>query len=294
MRYRVSHRTVYEYADPVAFCQNQAHMTPREHASQRVASVRMTVSPRPAVLTNRLDFYGNTATFFAVQEPHVLLEVDVVSEVAVSAAPIPGNTPRWDTVGPLLAGDLSTAGLEASEFLHPSPHVQVGADLREYAAPSFPKGRPLLEAALDLNARIFRDFKYKPLATTVSTPVREVLRTREGVCQDFAHLMIACLRSVGLPARYVSGYIRTTPRAGQRRLVGADASHAWASVYCPGSGWIDFDPTNNKIPTDEHITVAWGRDYADVSPIRGVLLGGSGQTLKVSVDVQPMEANGAA
>lgn len=290
MHYRVSHRTTYEYADPVAFCQNKAHLTPRRGPGQQVPSTAMVVVPRPSVLVHRLDFYGNTVTFFAVQEPHRLLDVHVVSDVLVLPVPIPANTPRWDTVGPLLSGDLSAAGLEASEFLHPSLHVQVGADLRDYAAPSFPKGRPLLEAVLDLNARIHRDFKYKPLATTVSTPVRDVLRMREGVCQDFAHLMIACLRSVGLPARYVSGYIRTHPRPGQPRLVGADASHAWVAAYCPGFGWIDFDPTNNKIPTDEHITVAWGRDYSDVSPMRGVLLGGSGQSLKVSVDVEPRGA----
>jgi transglutaminase-like putative cysteine protease len=179
--------------------------------------------------------------------------------------------------------------LEARQFVYESPHVPITKALADYAAPSFSPGRPWLAAVLDLTARVFSQFQYDPTATTVNTPVAQVLQNRRGVCQDFAHLQIGCLRSLGLPARYVSGYLLTAPPAGQQRLVGADASHAWLSAFCPELGWIDFDPTNNQIPTTKHITLAWGRDYSDVCPIKGVLVGGGQHRMRVAVDVVPVE-----
>jgi transglutaminase-like putative cysteine protease len=292
--YRITHRTVYSYVAPVAICHNKAHLVPREAPGQRVANVRFRVSPKPDVQTARVDFYGNMVTFFSIQEAHTRLEVEVTSEVVVAARPIPAATPRWETVRDMMGAVLSPEGIEACEFCHGSAHVEPSEELAAYARVSFTPGRPLLEAALDLNSRIHREFRYSPLSTTVSTPVAEVFRSRAGVCQDFAHLMIACLRSLHLPARYVSGYLRTLPPPGKPRLVGADASHAWLAVFCPGHGWIDFDPTNDAIPTDQHVTLAWGRDYADVSPVRGVVLGGSQQSLSVSVDVEPLEARASA
>jgi transglutaminase-like putative cysteine protease len=181
------------------------------------------------------------------------------------------------------------AALEAAEFLFDSPLIKSNDDFADYSRPSFPKGRPILEAVQDLSERIHKDFKFDPSATDVSTPVTQVLKDRRGVCQDFAHLQIACLRSIGLPARYVSGYLNTIPPPGQPKLAGADASHAWVSFYCDAHGWIDIDPTNNQIPNLQHITVGWGRDYSDVSPVRGVVLGSAGHALKVSVDVRPTE-----
>ena len=195
------------------------------------------------------------------------------------------ETASWDQVRNLSRGVQIGAALEASEFLYDSPLIKMDDAFAEYAAASFPKSRPTLAAVLDLTRRIHDDFSFDQEATTVSTPVRDVLKKRRGVCQDFAHLQIACLRSLGLPARYVRGYLRTYPPPGKERLVGADVSHAWLSVYCPGAGWLDVDPTNNVFPSDRHVTVAWGRDYSDVSPIRGVVLGGGGHELKVSVDV---------
>ncbi|MGE4221574.1 MAG: transglutaminase family protein, partial [Alphaproteobacteria bacterium] len=180
--------------------------------------------------------------------------------------------------------------LAAYEFSFDSPFTATDADLEALVVPSFQPGRPILEAALDLTARIYREFAYDPTATTLATPVAEVVRMRRGVCQDFAHLQLACLRRIGLPARYVSGYLLTYPPPGGQKLIGADASHAWLSIWCPGSGWVDLDPTNNKIPRDEHITLAWGRDYGDVSPIRGVIVGGAAQSMEVAVDVNPVDS----
>jgi transglutaminase-like putative cysteine protease len=195
----------------------------------------------------------------------------------------------WEAVVESLVTDHSDAGLDAYQFVFDSQRVAASRELADYAATSFPEGRPLLEAVLDLTRNIHQDFRFDTKATEVSTPLQEFFQKRRGVCQDFAHLQIACLRSLGLAARYMSGYLRTMPPAGQPRLVGADASHAWCSIWNPGAGWVDFDPTNNCVPTDGHITVAWGRDYSDVSPIHGVLLGGAKHTLDVGVDVTPAQ-----
>lgn len=290
MLLEVRHRTVYNYAELVSTCHNQAHLLPRNQPPrQQVRERSITVTPSPAVINHRLDFYGNTVTFFTVQQAHHDLEVVAESVIEVTAAK--AHTPResypWETTGAFMRSDLSPRGLEACEFAFPSPLVPVHRDLLSFAKKCFPPGRPMLEAVLDLNHRIFTEFKYLPQSTTVSTPVLEVLSTRRGVCQDFAHLMIGCLRSLGLSARYVSGYLMTVPPPGQKRLQGADASHAWVSVYFPDLGWLDFDPTNDVMVSDKHVTLAWGRDYNDVSPLRGVVLGGGAHTVGVAVDVVP-------
>jgi transglutaminase-like putative cysteine protease len=228
------------------------------------------------------DYFGNPVTFFGVQGGHRELVIRARSTVAVSARglPQPSETPPWET-----AADRSALPFDALEFVFDSAESRSASGLEAYARASFPPGRPLLDAVSELTGRIHEEFTFDPKATTVATPLAEVFMSRRGVCQDFARLEIACLRSLGIPARYVSGYLETVPPASVPRLVGADASHAWLTVYCPGTGWIAVDPTNNLLPSDTHITVAWGRDYSDVSPIRGVILGGGAHTLEVHVDV---------
>jgi len=215
------------------------------------------------------------------------LIINSTSAVELFSAPTPAleETTSWENVCEHCANHPLGDMLEAAEFTYDSPLIQTGPDYKDYAAQSFPSDCPVLAATADLTHRIFKDFKFDPEATTVATPLQEVFRKRRGVCQDFAHFEIACLRSLGLPARYISGYLETDPPPGKPRLIGADASHAWISVYCPGFGWVDFDPTNNVIPTTRHITVAWGRDYSDACPIRGVILGGGRSQLSVAVDV---------
>ena len=252
------------------------------------------ITPVPAVLTPRLDYFGNPEVFFSVQEPHRSLSISAshVAEVLPLTPPDPMRTPPWESVRQLLETERSSEALEACEFVFDSHHIQASTNLAEYAAHSFTPGRPILDAALDLTHRIHADFRYDKRATTISTSLQEVFAQRRGVCQDFAHLQIACLRSLGLAARYVSGYLSTRPPPGQKRLVGADASHAWVSFYCPLAGWIDLDPTNDQIPSDHHILLAWGRDYDDVSPIKGVILGGGTPKVTVAVDVAPEVEDG--
>ena len=222
-----------------------------------------------------------------MQEPHRILSVTASHEVEVipRAAVDPSLTPAWDAVRDRLRTNRDAASLEAYQFAFPSRHVPFSAELADYARLSFTPDRPLLEALLELTERIYREFQYDPKSTTISTPVGEVFAQRRGVCQDFSHLQIACLRSLGLAARYVSGYLRTTPQPGKPRLVGADATHAWVSVYSPDNGWLEVDPTNNLQPSDKHLVLGWGRDFGDVSPIKGVILGGEQHSVGVSVDV---------
>jgi transglutaminase-like putative cysteine protease len=289
MIYRVQHTTTYAYTEVVSICHNELHLRPRDSVLQTCSAYDLVVRPRPAVSTQRTDYFGNHVTFLALQEPHQLLTIMARSTVEVhpSEPPSPAETPAWDIVRDCLQHERTPAELEAYQYVFDSPYVISSAALRRYATASFPVGRPLLAAVLDLTRRIHTDFTYDPKATSVSTPLDEVLHHRLGVCQDFAQVQIGCLRALGLAARYVSGYLATQPPPGQPRLVGADASHAWVSVYCPGFGWIDIDPTNNVLPSDRHITVALGRDYSDVSPIKGVFLGGGQHTVKVAVDVVP-------
>jgi transglutaminase-like putative cysteine protease len=286
MRYRVHHMTVYEYTAPVSLCQNLVHLTPRDVPYQTRQRAELTIHPLPQVLTERVDYYGNPATFFAIQTPHRRLSVSATHVVQVSPRSMPLQTEPWEKVRDLLVTDLSPAVRDACQYVFDSRYAAANDELAAYALPSFSPERPFLDALLDLTRRIHDDFKYDPKATTIATPLSEVFAGRRGVCQDFAHLQIACLRSLGLAARYVSGYLVTNPPPGQARLVGADASHAWLSAFSPSAGWIDVDPTNNQIPSDKHILLAWGLDYDDVSPVKGVILGGGQHVVKVEVDVQ--------
>lgn len=291
MNYQVQHTTTYTYPSTVSICYNEAHLQPRDSAWQRRIAYDLTIRPQPEVLNLYDDFFGNHVAFFVVQEPHRTLTVTATSLITVTPPPLPAPaaTPAWDVVRDSLGQDCSEAGLQAYQHTFASPHIPLSPRLRHYAAPAFPLGRPLLAAVQELTQRLYHDFTYDPRATSLSTPVHTVLRVRRGVCQDFAHVQIGCLRSLGLAARYVSGYLVTHPPPGKPRLMGADASHAWVSVYCPGYGWIDTDPTNNVLPSDSHITVAIGRDYSDVSPIKGVFLGGGEHVMRVAVDVIPLE-----
>lgn len=294
MRYRIRHTTKYAYSDTVAVCHNLVRLAPRSNGRQRVVSYRMIVSPDPSDLERRTDLFGNRVEYFSIQRAHQGLTLTTMSEVEVGPADDPpAESPPWETVRDTLQGAPGPAPLAAHRYAFPSLHAPRATALRAYGAESFTPGRPILEAAADLTARLHEDFVYDPRATTVSTPVLETYEKRAGVCQDFAHLEIAALRSLGLAARYVSGYLRTTPPPGKERLVGADASHAWLAVYCGGdAGWIDFDPTNDCVPGLDHVTVAIGRDYGDVCPIQGVFVGGGSHTMAVSVDVEPRDAEG--
>jgi len=289
MKYEVQHRTTYQYGEPVTLAHNEAHLTPRDGALQRCLSNRLMIVPTPAITRTRTDFFGNQTTFFTLEEEHRELTVTAISEVESfpGESPDPARTPPWENMRAALARPADAVHLAASQVSFDSPRLLRHERLGAYAAESFAPGRPLLEAALDLTGRLHRDFRYDARATCVSTPTLEVFENRRGVCQDFAHLQIACLRSLGLAARYVSGYLLTNPRPGESRLIGADASHAWLSIFCGAAGWIDLDPTNDQIPTTRHITTAWGRDYGDVCPIKGVFLGGGSHTMSVAVDVVP-------
>ncbi len=290
MKYRITHRTVYRYSRPVTVSRHAARLEPRTLAEQRCEEFSLQISPSSAVRRERLDYFGNRVCFFSIQELHQRLEVIAESLVSVAAVTPPAVTlsPPWEAVATLFSDPVEPAVVEPYQFVFDSPCVGVLPELADYGRESFQPGKPLLVAVADLTRRIFEDFTYDPVATTIATPLAEVLEHRRGVCQDFAHLAIATLRSLGLPARYVSGYLRTRPAEGKERLMGADASHAWFAAYCPDLGWVDFDPTNNLQPTDEHITVALGRDFGDVSPISGVITGGGEHKVAVSVDVLPV------
>lgn len=290
MRYRVRHTTTYLSDKPVSVCHNEACLRPRELAYQHVESYRLIISPAPSVKTTREDYYGNSLVSFSFNEGYDTLTVTATSTVRLSRRPLDHDDQLpWSQIAASLRTPASALDSAASEFCWPSPRVSLHDELRDYAQESFSEDRRILDGLQELTTRIWKDFEFDPKSTTVATPVRQVFDQRRGVCQDFAHLQIAMLRSLGLAARYVSGYLRTYPPEGQPRLVGADASHAWLSVYCGPQGWIDVDPTNNKIPDNEHVTVGWGRDYGDVCPLKGVYTGGEHHRLDVSVDVEPLE-----
>jgi transglutaminase-like putative cysteine protease len=288
MNYRISHRTEYHYAEPVDSGYNEARLLPRAVPRQSTTSSTLTIDPRPSDYRERLDYFGNRVASFSLDQPHRSLSVIATSEVTVE--PRSGRLElfegeSWEASRRMLMECCDEQSLLARDFALDSPLVTAQRALADYAAPSFPRGRSLLEAVHDLMERIHRDFRYDPEFTTLSTPLTQVLEHRRGVCQDFAHLAIGCIRAHGLAARYVSGYIETLPPPGRQRLVGADASHAWFSVFVPGAGWVDFDPTNNQVPETQHITIAWGRDYADVTPLKGIIFGGGKMSMKVAVDV---------
>ncbi len=290
MDYRITHRTIYDYGDGVTVSHHAARQMPLTSSTQRTSRFSMSISPQPAVRKESRDYFGNHVCSFAIQEIHRHLEVVASSYVTVDAVTIPalGISPAWEVVASAFRDPVLPADVVPYEFCLDSPLVRLAPEYAAYARESFGPGTPLLVGARSLIGRIYSDFRYDSVATTISTPLEEVWQKRHGVCQDFAHIGIACLRSLGLPARYVSGYLRTYPAAGKPRLVGADASHAWLSVYCPNAGWVDFDPTNDAMPTDEHITVAVGRDFSDVSPLSGILTGGGKHKVRVMVDVEPL------
>lgn len=292
MIYRIVHRTTCKYRHPVSVGKHVACLKPRSMLGQYVAQSELRIQPPPATLTERVDYFGNLLYFFTVQEPHKELVVEARSEVRVDHhnSSTPGDSLPWEEVVRRLPEDQSPSGLEAYQFRFESPRIKLCDEFAAYALQSFPARRPVREGLLDLTARIHNDFRFDSKVTNVRTTPEEVFRKRRGVCQDFAHFQIACLRSINLPARYVSGYLRTHPAPGQARMVGADVSHAWVSAYCPGIGWIDLDPTNNVVPSNSHITVAWGRDYGDVSPLHGLIQGGGANDLSVSVDVEALES----
>jgi transglutaminase-like putative cysteine protease len=285
--YQVRHLTRYDYEGQVTLCHNLALLLPRPAAGQDVLSSHLVIEPGPGDQRSHTDHFGNVVTYFSIDVPHDRLAVTAESEVRVLALPPPPVAgPSWEeSVVPPGAHAGESALLR--ELALPSPLVPSLAAVAEYAAPSFPPGRDGVEAVLDLMHRIHADLSFDPGFTTVSTALSEVIEHRRGVCQDFAHLAVGCLRSVGLAARYVSGYLETDPPPGQPKLVGADASHAWCSVWLAGTGWVDLDPTNGARPFDRHITAAWGRDYGDVTPLKGVVFaGGAHQRLTVEVDVR--------
>jgi transglutaminase-like putative cysteine protease len=290
MNYSITHRTVYEYAAPVTMSHHVARLEPRSLATQVQESFTLKIFPEPALRKLRTDYFDNRLCLFSVQEVHRRLEIISHSRVTVNAKklPAPEQSPAWETTAEMFRDPVSPEVVEPYQFIFDSPQVRASFELADYARESFGKDIPVLVGALDLTRRIYEDFKFDPKATTVATPLEEVLEKRRGVCQDFAHLGIACLRSLGLPARYVSGYLRTHAPEGKPRLVGADASHAWFRIFCPGIGWLDFDPTNNVQPGEEHIIVAFGRDFGDVSPVAGILTGGGRHVVKVAVDVEPL------
>jgi transglutaminase-like putative cysteine protease len=294
-RYRVEHQTAYRYSEPVLLSHQQLHLTPRPLAHQRSQMHEIVITPTPTSRREIADAFSNPMTEIAIESSHDALEILSQTNIEMSApAKIEAeDTPDWETVREALryrAGwRPDPAILDATQFLFESPHARVKRDLRSFAADCFKPARPILVGAIALMAKIHDEFKFDTAATTVTTPVMKFFEQKRGVCQDFAHFMISCLRSTGLAARYVSGYLLTRPAPGKPRRTGADASHAWISLFVPGSGWIDLDPTNNVLPSLEHITLAWGRDFSDVTPLRGVINGGGEQTLEVKVKVEPQK-----
>jgi transglutaminase-like putative cysteine protease len=288
MRYRVRHLTAYTYAEPVDLASHLLHLTPRALPGQQVLSASLVATPEPARVSRADDYFGNHATWMFLDRPHRRFEVAVEAgvEVAFAAPPPAAATPAWE----VLAHDLCAAApghREAAGFAFGSPLAPADPAAAAYARPSFPAGRPVLESLLELTARIRQDFAYRTGVTTTFTPISDVLRQRAGVCQDFTHVMLAGLRGLGLAARYVSGYLRTRPPRGEPARRGADQSHAWVDAWLgPPWGWVGLDPTNNLVVHDEHVVLAWGRDYADVSPVRGVILGGGKHGVSVAVDIE--------
>ena len=291
-RYHVIHETLYRYAAPVSLSQHLLHMSPRDWAFQRVEHHQLEITPLPSEQEVRGDWFGNPGVWLAMRQPHETLRLISASTVRALARPLAwreASGPAWETVAEMLAAFPSPAPLDAQECALASSQVPLLEEVRVWAEASFTPGRPLLVAARHLMQRIHREFEFDPKASNVSTPVAETFKTRRGVCQDFAQLMLCALRSLGLAARYMSGYILTHPAPGKPRLIGADASHAWIAVWCPENDWVGFDPTNNLQPDLEHVILAWGRDFADVSPMRGVILGGASHKVEVQVTMMPAE-----
>jgi transglutaminase-like putative cysteine protease len=294
VRYQIVHRTTYRYDSPVTVCHYVARLAPRALPGQECPWHELQVRPDPVERASRADYFGNRCMYFEIEGSHRQLEVIARSlvELKPAAAVDPKRTPPWEIIRDDCMSAKYTLASAAAEFCFASPLITPAPVFSDYARVSFTHQRPILDALCDLNRRINTEFVFDPTATDIATPIIEVMNKKRGVCQDFAQVMIACLRSLGLPARYVSGYLETLPPPGKTKLVGADASHAWASLFCGEAvGWMDADPTNNVLPSDRHITVAWGRDFSDVSPLRGVTLGAGEQRLHVAVDVTALNEN---
>jgi transglutaminase-like putative cysteine protease len=287
VKYHIHHETRYRYSESVSSSQHDMHLLPRELPHQRCLWSKLTIEPMASVCQERLDYFGNRACHMVLSHAHVSLTVrsESLVDVRTRDEPPAENDRAWEAA----AEEASTnhERIDVQEMTFASPLITPWPELRDYAKESFPAGRPTLQGAIDLMARVHRDFTYDAKATTIATPIVDVFNKRRGVCQDFSHIMIAGLRALGLAARYVSGYLVTTPPPGRPRLVGVDASHAWLSVYSPHFGFVDLDPTNNIVVGDTHVTLAVGRDFSDVTPLRGVILGGGKHELHVAVDVAP-------
>jgi transglutaminase-like putative cysteine protease len=291
MIYRISHITTYEYSEPVSIGHNIVHLTPRSCPRQTCLRHRLAVRPRPHIGAERDDGFGNRCRYFAIQQAHRKLLIGALNRIEILPRdPLDLNSSAsWESLRDQVEDDYSPEGIALQQLVYESPEIASTEEIAEYARASFRPGRNALEAALELMERVHAEFTYDTKATEVHTTAAEAFRLRRGVCQDFANVLIAALRSQGLPARYVSGYLRTNPPPGRPRLVGADATHAWVSLFCGPAGWVDLDPTNNVVPSEDHITLAWGRDYSDVAPIKGIVLGGGHHTMQVAVDVVPWD-----
>jgi transglutaminase-like putative cysteine protease len=286
-RYRIVHTTTYSFDDTVSPCKAEAHLKPRNLPHQNCEFHQLVIRPLADVTREDKDTFGNHAGSFEIAGQFLTLTVTAISVVEVDQSPSPerATSPPWDAVRHRLKKDDSEEISEARQFVADSGCITTSPELADYALISFTPGRPILEAAHDLMQRIHKDFIYDPGSTTITTTVNEVFMQKRGVCQDFAHLAVACLRSLGLAGRYVSGYLDTEALRGADHRIASDASHAWFSVYDPESGWVDFDPTVGRMPPEGYITTAWGRDYGDVLPLKGMFNGGGVHGLKVSVDV---------
>lgn len=295
MQFALRHRTLYRYLQDVSYSRHILHLKPRATPSQMLSNYLLSITPAPAECRNRIDPFGNDAAWLSVDEPHGALEIIAEGRVSVAPplAPDAKASLPWETVHVALEKPGRADALDAVQYIFDSSLTAYSVDFASFARKSFAPGRPLLEGAIDLMGRIHSEFRYDNTVTDAATPVDRVFEIRAGVCQDLAHVGIAALRSLGLAARYVSGYLMTRPPPGQPRLLGADASHAWFSVWAPPFGWVDLDPTNNLLPSEEHITLAWGRDYRDVAPIHGVVTGGADHAIEVGVDVVPVEGSTA-
>lgn len=289
MRFRVKHITRYKYAERVTRCYNLANVIPRNTSRQRCLSNQITLSPLSSITNKRTDYFGNKTYHFEIQTPHTELIISAQSDIEINATLHESNLDlgiSYQDALEYLRNDKQKDAFNAREFILSSPMIACNEALAEYARPSFDLNRSLKSCVRNLTTRIFEEFAYDPQFSTIATPLTEVLKHKKGVCQDFAHLQVGCLRSMGIPAKYVSGYIETLPKAGEQKLIGADATHAWLAAFCPEEGWVEFDPTNDTLAGSQHIVTALGRDYYDVTPVRGVIFGGGeSPILSVSVDV---------
>ncbi len=294
MRYLLRHTTHYQYSGAVTLSHNEARILPRVLPWQDCSNTQLVITPIPDRMRERTDFFGNRVVYFSIESLHESLDVTVTSEIVThprASADIFSSI-SWEQAAEELRHDprqTNRDALDARLYVLDSPFIFQSPGLADYARSSFPPGRNLVDAVLELNQRIFSEFTYDPEFTTLATPLQDVLASKRGVCQDFAHLGIGCLRSLGLAARYVSGYMETLPPPGQQKLLGADATHAWLAVFVPGWGWLELDPTNGCVPDERYIILGWGRDFADVTPLKGVMTGGGDHSLSVAVDVLPQE-----